>query len=155
MVATSAAEMPALAVDHQSGLDEENNRADYLIIAPRNFTASAEALAAYRRTNFGKVKIAWLDDIYNQFSDGLEDPQAIRQLMQTATFDWRVSPTAVVVLGTIAAHEGDFVMIPLREKLPRYAWSWVLDECKIVASTLGSDVGNLGALAVAATEHAS
>ncbi|MFT5098291.1 MAG: hypothetical protein ACI9H8_001763 [Lysobacterales bacterium] len=99
MVAQSAMETPALAMDHQSGLNEAVNRADYLIIAPRNFTATAEALAAYRGSNYGKVKIAWLDDIYNQFSHGLEEPQAIKQLMQSAALVWELSPTAVVLLG--------------------------------------------------------
>jgi hypothetical protein len=99
VVATSATEMPALAMDNQSGLDEASNRADYLIVAPRDFAATAEALADYRDNNFGHVKIAWLNDIYNQFSHGLEHPQAIRQLMQTAASEWKSAPTAVVVVG--------------------------------------------------------
>jgi glucokinase len=55
----------------------------------------------------------------------------------------------VVILGTIAIHQGDFYLDPVREKLPRYTWQWNLEACEVVASGLGDRIGNLGALAVA------
>lgn len=54
----------------------------------------------------------------------------------------------VIVLGTIAIHEGELVMKPLREKLRKYAWEWPLDACRIVPSKLGVEIGELAALAV-------
>jgi glucokinase len=57
----------------------------------------------------------------------------------------------VVVLGTIAIHAGDFVMAPIRDKLPKYTWEWPLKACKVVASSLGGKIGDLSALAVAVT----
>ncbi len=56
---------------------------------------------------------------------------------------------AVILLGTIAIKEGDLVMNPLREKMPRYAWSWPLEACTIAPSTLGERIGDLGAIALA------
>ena len=56
---------------------------------------------------------------------------------------------AVVILGTIAVHEGEFVLEPLRRKLPRYVWPEPLRACRIVPSSLGDNIGNLAALAVA------
>lgn len=55
----------------------------------------------------------------------------------------------VVVLGTMAIYAGDFIMNPLREKLPKYVWPWPLEHCQIVASSLGSRIGDLSAVAVA------
>ncbi len=55
----------------------------------------------------------------------------------------------VVLLGTIAIHEGDLVLNPLREKMPRYAWSWPLQACRIETTTLGKRLGDLAAVAVA------
>ncbi len=55
----------------------------------------------------------------------------------------------VVLLGTIAIHAGALVMQPLREKLPKYAWPWPLQACQIAPSTLGADIGNYAALAIA------
>lgn len=54
----------------------------------------------------------------------------------------------VIVLGTIAIHEGDLVLKPLREKMRRYTWEWPLNACKIVPSKLGVEIGELAALAV-------
>ncbi|MEI6810144.1 MAG: ROK family protein, partial [bacterium] len=54
----------------------------------------------------------------------------------------------VIVLGTIAIHERDLVLKPLRKKLARYAWEWPLKACKIVPSKLGVEIGELAALAV-------
>lgn len=57
----------------------------------------------------------------------------------------------VVILGTIAIHAGEFVMAPIRDKLPKYTWEWPLKACKVVASSLGTRIGDLAALAVAVT----
>jgi len=58
----------------------------------------------------------------------------------------------VVILGTMAIHAGEFVMAPIRDKLPKYAWEWPLKACKVEASQLGGKIGDLSALAVAMTE---
>ena len=55
----------------------------------------------------------------------------------------------VVVLGTIAIRAGDFVMVPLREKLKKYVWEWPLQVCRVVPSSLGERIADLSALAVA------
>ena len=57
----------------------------------------------------------------------------------------------VIVLGTIAIHTGEFVMGPIRDKLPKYTWEWPLKACKITPSSLGGKIGDLAALAVAVT----
>lgn len=57
----------------------------------------------------------------------------------------------VVILGTIGIHAGEFVMGPIRDKLPKYAWEWPLRACKIAPSSLGGKIGELSGLAVAAT----
>ena len=57
----------------------------------------------------------------------------------------------VISLGTFAIYEGDFLLVPLRERLRKYAWRWPLDACRVVASPLGSRIGDMAALAVAIT----
>ncbi len=97
-------ERPATAIatvtaGNRPHLKKANNVADYLIIAPREFSATAKALAAYRGSRYSRVKIAWLDDIYNEFSAGREDPFAIARFMARVTSAWRSSPTSVVLIG--------------------------------------------------------
>lgn len=68
--------------------------------------------------------------------------QGIGILLQT------LNPDAII-LGTIAAYNKQLVMDPLNKALPRYAWSVPLEHCRIEPTELGSDLGKLGALAVA------
>ena len=89
---------PLITVDNASRLKNEANRAEYLIIAPREFSGTAEALAEFHGTHFDDIKIVWLDDIYNEFSYGRVDPHAVGRFMERVA-DWRVSPTNVVLLG--------------------------------------------------------
>lgn len=55
----------------------------------------------------------------------------------------------VIVMGTIAIHAGDLLLGPLRAKLPRYAWRYGREACRIAPSALGARIGDLSALAVA------
>jgi len=55
----------------------------------------------------------------------------------------------VILLGTIAIHAGDFLIVPLRRRVPRYCWKPGFDACRIVPSALGTRIGDLSALAVA------
>ncbi|MDN3509353.1 MAG: ROK family protein [Candidatus Neptunochlamydia sp.] len=68
--------------------------------------------------------------------------QGVGILLQT------LNPDAII-LGTIAAHNKELVMDPLNEALPRYAWEVPLKHCRIEPTTLGSNLGKLGALALA------
>jgi glucokinase len=79
---------------------------------------------------------------WDQFTERLA--QGLGNLIMTLNPD-------VVVLGTIAIHAGEFVMAPLRDKLPKYAWEWPLKICKVVPSSLGTRIGDLSGLAVAVT----
>ena len=90
---------PLVEIDEPSDLNSGRNVADYLIIAPRVFEGTAEALAKYRENRFGNVKIAWLDDIYDEFSYGREDPFAITRFMAAVQEKWRVVPAYVVLIG--------------------------------------------------------
>jgi len=54
-----------------------------------------------------------------------------------------------IVLGTLALYSGDFLMKPLLEYLPRYAWQQMIDGCTIETTALGTRIGELAGPAVA------
>ncbi|HBA83733.1 MAG TPA: hypothetical protein DCZ95_06530 [Verrucomicrobia bacterium] len=58
----------------------------------------------------------------------------------------------VIVMGTIAIHAGELLLEPLKKALPRFGWKPAIDACRIVPSALGARIGDLSALAIAATE---
>ena len=55
----------------------------------------------------------------------------------------------IIFLGTIVMHAESFLMDPLLKALPRFCWKAPLSHCDIKPSPLGSQLGDLGALAVA------
>ena len=79
-------------------------------------------------------------EFWEEYIDRLA--QGIGVLLQT------LNPDAII-LGTIATHNKELVMHPLKQALPHFAWDLPLKHCQIEPSTLGSDIGKLGALALA------
>jgi hypothetical protein len=96
---TSALPTPAFDAREQTDLKARNHRADYLIIAPREFSETAQALADYRQGRHGVAKVVWLDDIYKAFSAGRVDPFAIGRFMNHVRRQWAQAPSVVVLVG--------------------------------------------------------
>ena len=77
-----------------------SNGADYLIITHRDFITSMQTLAAYRAAEGLRVKIIDVDDLYNQFNDGLYHPIAIKNFLKYAYANWQPpAPTYVLLVG--------------------------------------------------------
>ena len=68
-----------------------SNGADYLIVYHNTFTSQAEQLRSYRETkdNFRSVK-AEIEDIYDIFNFGLEDPVAVRNFTNYIYNNWQL-----------------------------------------------------------------
>jgi Peptidase family C25/Propeptide_C25/FlgD Ig-like domain len=80
--------------------------AQYIIISPREFEEQAERLMNYRE-NEAQFKttgfIAYIDQIYNEFSGGSLDPTAIRDFLKYAYDNWEIQPEYVLLFG-----DGDY-----------------------------------------------
>jgi hypothetical protein len=77
-----------------------SNGADYLIITHRNFITSMQTLADHRAAEGLRVKIVDVDDLYNQFNDGLYHPIAIKNFLKYAYTNWQPpAPTYVLLVG--------------------------------------------------------
>ena len=111
---------PVQEADHASALKTVAHNARYLIIAPRAFSAAAQALAAHRAAAVsGRVEIAWLDDIYDEFSFGRAGANAIDDFLAYAAGNWRVRPRYVVLMGRGTLDHRDLLgfgesVVPLR-----------------------------------------
>jgi len=81
------------------------NQADYLIIAPKIFQQEAERVKDLRENlvlpeDRLNVKIAYLEDIYNEFAAGASDPTALHNFLSYAYYNWRLpAPRFVFLLG--------------------------------------------------------
>ncbi len=88
-----------LVPDYRSTLKKRKNRANYLIIAPDDFAETATGLQAHRLKRFSNVEIAWLKDIYDEFSDGREDPSAIGEFVTWVEKKWQQPPSFITLIG--------------------------------------------------------
>lgn len=100
VVERTALTAPAIAPDYpvSPSLTDLTNQADYLIIYAPEFAGTAQALAAYRDLEYGVVKTVNLDDIYDQYSAGREDPTAITRFMYRVK-KWSRVPAVVTLIG--------------------------------------------------------
>ena len=77
-----------------------SNGADYLIITHRAFITPMQTLATHRAAEGLRVKIIDVDDLYNQFTDGIYHPIAIKDFLKYAYANWRPpAPTYVLLVG--------------------------------------------------------
>ncbi|MBS1516778.1 MAG: hypothetical protein JSS91_01685 [Bacteroidetes bacterium] len=76
-----------------------SNGADYLIIYNKLFDAQAEQLRAYRQTkdNFRSFK-AEVEDLYDIFNFGIEDPAAVRSFVKYVYDNWQSPKVGYVCL---------------------------------------------------------
>lgn len=80
----------SLRLDSPSTLRSTSNGADYVIISHPLFKEATNRLKQYREKQDGfRVRIAWLNDIYDEFNFGLATPDAIKSFLQYAYWNWQ------------------------------------------------------------------
>ncbi len=91
--------LPSIVVDEPSRLRSWRNAADYLMIVPGFLEKPAIRLAKHRRSQGLRVVVARLEDIYDEFNDGLEGPEVIRDFLVHVADTWSTAPRQVVIVG--------------------------------------------------------
>ena len=76
------------------------NQADYVVITHPDFAESIQPLVEFRRSQGLTTMVVDIDDIYDEFSDGLFNPFAIQRFLRYAYNSWQQpAPTYVVLVG--------------------------------------------------------
>lgn len=107
--AAAATAVPAIQVVRPSDLSDSSRRASYVVIAPELLADRAGALAEYRRAQGLSAALVTLEAIYNEFSDGVASPDAIRVFLKVAFERWAVRPRYVVLVGDGTADYRDLL----------------------------------------------
>ncbi len=76
-------------------LRDQLSGADHVLIGPGEFRSPAQNLVNHR----GKSFFASLEDIYDEFSGGNQDPVAIRHFLQWTQENWATNPYTALLLG--------------------------------------------------------
>jgi hypothetical protein len=82
-----------------SDLLDGENRAEYVLIAPSALDGAAQSLADYRKDRGVDTKLVSLEEVYDTFSDGYPEPEAIRAFLRHATSRWSEPPRYATLVG--------------------------------------------------------
>ncbi len=100
VVAQQALGVPRIAVPTPSTLRSPENQADYLLVAPRAFIATAGALVERRRDQGLVARAVAFEEISDEFGHGQPSAEAVRAFLAYAFHAWaRPSPRYVLLLG--------------------------------------------------------
>ena len=114
----SVVKRPSVRFPARSGLLSTGNQADYLLIAPRDFLATAGPLLALRRSQGLRPKAVATEDVYDAFGFGEESPEALKDFLAYAYHSWkRPSLRYVVLLGDATYDPKDYLQTGVRNRV--------------------------------------
>ena len=90
-----------MVVDESSSLQSPRTDIDYIIITHDLFAGAIQELADYREAKGLRVEIVKIQDIYDEFSYGNKDANAIKSFLTYAFNNWNSAdhPTYVLLVG--------------------------------------------------------
>lgn len=89
-----------IEIDKPSDLQNPANGADYIIITHKDFQQAAQQLADYHHDNGMRTMIVDIRDVYDEFSDGVYDPRAVKRFIAYAFQNWqRPAPAYILLFG--------------------------------------------------------
>jgi hypothetical protein len=97
---TARISQPAwLTLNQPSALNSNANSADFVIIAYKDFIPSLAPLVAQRQAQGYSVKVADIDDVFDEFSFGEHTSQSLRDFMLLAKNNWTRAPSYLLLVG--------------------------------------------------------
>jgi len=86
--------------DSPSDLRSTANGADYIVITHGDFAAAVQPLSDHRAAQGLRTLVVDVQDVYDEFSGGLFDPEAIRSFLSYAYANWTPpAPSYVLLVG--------------------------------------------------------
>jgi hypothetical protein len=86
--------------DQPSGLKRKQNSADYVMIVGNGLADAVQDLVYLRERQGFKTMVVELEDIYDEFNQGISSPEAIRTFLAYAYRNWKGKvPTYAVLVG--------------------------------------------------------
>ena len=103
-----------------SSLRSPTSQADYIVITHKTFLDSVQPLVEFRRSQGLTVKVVDIEEIYNEFSNGIFTPFAIQWFLRYTYQTWqRPAPTYVLLVGD-AHYDYKEVSVQIRQQDPTF-----------------------------------
>ncbi len=129
-VEKGAVKRPGVRPPQSSHLKRGWNRAEYLVIGPREFLAAAEPLLALRREQGLVSGAVATEDIYKEFGYGEATPESVRDFLSYVYHHWsEPSLRYVLLLGDGTYDTKDYLgtgvesHVPVKILKTRYLWT--------------------------------
>lgn len=75
------------------------NKADFVIITSKDLREQANNLAAMREAQNLKTQVVLIDDLFDEFTFGRPEPQAVKEFLKTAASSWKLKPRYALLFG--------------------------------------------------------
>lgn len=98
-VASGSVEQASVEKNVPSAWNNAGNEADFVIVTANELSESAVNLATMRQAQGLKTKVVLVDDLFDEFSFGRRDPNAVKQFLKTATTKWATKPQYALLFG--------------------------------------------------------
>jgi hypothetical protein len=114
-------EHPSIEKDIPSQLNHSSAGADYIVISHPMFLSTIQQLADYRANKGMRVVVADVEEIYDEFSFGNFNPEAIRLFLTYARNNWaKPSPSNVLLVGSGTFDFKDYLGFGIINYIPPY-----------------------------------
>jgi hypothetical protein len=116
---SSGARRPTVRKPVASGLRSPQNRADWILIAPREFLPAAQPLVELRRIQGLRVSVATVEEIDQEFGYGESRPAAVKAFLEHAYANWQTpSPRYVLLLGDGSYDPKGYLKTGRKDRIP-------------------------------------
>ncbi len=92
--------------------------ADLVIIAHRSLLSAVEPLRALRESQGLKVAVVDVENVYDEFSFGAKDPQAIKDLLACAKDTWSRPPRYLLLVGDASYDPRNYLLYGYLDLVP-------------------------------------
>lgn len=126
-----------IEANRRSTWNHASNKADLVVITEPRFLNSIAPLKSLRQNQGLKVAVAFVEDIYDEFSYGARSPQALRDFLSRAKTNWKKPPRFVLLIGDASFDprnhlgSGDWDFVPTKfiatSKLETASDDWFAD----------------------------
>jgi hypothetical protein len=119
-----------IELDEPSDLRAPENQADYLIITAEDFYNEVVPLANFRESRGLSAHVVKIQDIYDEFNNGIQSPHAIKDFLKYTYTNWQIpAPTYVLLVGDASYDYKDNFGIGRSNYVPTYMlWTPIMGE---------------------------
>ena len=114
----SASSVISMELSRRTDLSHASNEGACVVVAPDSLMDAAQQLVSYRASQGLACKLVRLKSVYDEFSDGIPSPDALRAFLRTAVSNWRTPPKYALLAGNGTydyrdlLHNGDCLVPP-------------------------------------------